>query len=103
LDAVSEKLARGLAEAAADAGQPLALNRVGSMLGLFFTDIPVRNFADAKTSNLEKFATYYQGMRERGIDLAPSQYEALFVSAAHTGEQVEATVAAAAAALANLS
>jgi glutamate-1-semialdehyde 2,1-aminomutase len=103
LDAVSEKLARGLAEAAADAGQPVALNRVGSMLGLFFTDITVRNFVDAKTSNLEKFATYYQGMRERGIYLAPSQYEALFVSAAHTGEQVEATVAAAAAALGNLS
>jgi len=96
LDKVSEKLARGLQKAASDAGQPVSVSRVGSMLGLFFTDIPVQNFSDAKTSDLEKFAAYFKGMRERGIYLAPSQYEALFVSAAHTDAQIDATVAAAA-------
>jgi len=96
LDTVSEKLARGLQKAAVDAGQAVSVSRVGSMLGLFFTDIPVRNFSDAKTSDLKKFAAYYKGMRERGVYLAPSQYEALFVSAAHTEAQIDATVAAAA-------
>jgi glutamate-1-semialdehyde 2,1-aminomutase len=96
LDKVSDKLARGLQKAAADAGQPVSVSRVGSMLGLFFTDFPVQNFSDAKTSDLKKFAAYYKGMRERGVYLAPSQYEALFVSAAHTDEQIDATVAAAA-------
>jgi glutamate-1-semialdehyde 2,1-aminomutase len=96
LDKVSAKLARGLQKAAADAGQPVTVSRVGSMLGLFFTDIPVRNFSDAKTSDLKKFAAYSKGMRERGIYLAPSQYEALFVSSAHTDAQIDATVAAAA-------
>ena len=96
LDKVSAKLARGLQKAAADAGQPVTVSRVGSMLGLFFTDIPVRNFSDAKTSDLKKFAAYYKGMRERGVYLAPSQYEALFVSSAHTDAQIDATVAAAA-------
>jgi glutamate-1-semialdehyde 2,1-aminomutase len=96
LDKVSEKLARGLQDAAVDAGQAVSVSRVGSMLGLFFTDIPVRNFGDAKTSDLKKFAAYYKGMRERGVYLAPSQYEALFVSAAHTEAQIDATVAAAA-------
>jgi glutamate-1-semialdehyde 2,1-aminomutase len=96
LDKVSEKLARGLQKAAADAGQAVSVSRVGSMLGLFFTGIPVRNFSDAKTSDLKKFAAYYKGMRERGVYLAPSQYEALFVSAAHTEAQIDATVAAAA-------
>lgn len=95
LDKVSEKLARGLQKAAADAGQAVTVSRVGSMLGMFFTDIPVRNFSDAKTSDLKKFAAYYKGMRERGVYLAPSQYEALFVSAAHTDAQIDATVAAA--------
>ena len=96
LDTISGKLARGLQEAAAGAGQPVCVSRVGSMLGLFFTGTAVRNFNDAKTSDLKKFAAFYKGMRERGIYLAPSQYEALFVSAAHTDEQIDATVAAAA-------
>ncbi|MFZ0727519.1 MAG: aminotransferase class III-fold pyridoxal phosphate-dependent enzyme, partial [Desulfobacterales bacterium] len=96
LDRTSAKLARGLRSAAAGAGQPVCVSRVGSMLGLFFTGTVVRNFSDAKTSDLKKFAAFYTGMRERGVYLAPSQYEALFVSAAHTDEQIDATVAAAA-------
>jgi hypothetical protein len=66
------------------------------MLGLFFTEGPVRNFQDAKNSNLNRFKAYYKGMLEAGIYLAPSQFEALFVSAAHTPEDIDATVAAAA-------
>ncbi|MFZ1201885.1 MAG: glutamate-1-semialdehyde 2,1-aminomutase [Desulfobacterales bacterium] len=96
LDRTSAKLARGLRSAAAGAGQPACVSRVGSMLGLFFTGNAVRNFSDAKTSDLKKFAAFYTGMRERGVYLAPSQYEALYVSAAHTDEQIDATVAAAA-------
>ena len=62
---------------------------------MFFTDGPVRNFSEAKTSDLKKFTNYYRGMLERGIYLAPSQFEALFVSAAHTHDKIDATIAAA--------
>jgi glutamate-1-semialdehyde 2,1-aminomutase len=73
------------------------------MLGLFFTDQKVRNFDDAKTSNLELFSAYYRSMRDKGIYLAPSQFEAAFVSAAHTDEHIDATVQAAAETFAELS
>ncbi len=95
LDALSRDLAEGLLKAASDAGIPATGNRVGSMLGLFFTDRPVRNFEDAKTSDLDLFADYYKGMREKGIYLAPSQFEAGFVSAAHTADQIGRTIDAA--------
>lgn len=95
LDALSHKLANGLLKAAQDAGIPATGNRVGSMMGLFFTDRQVRNFEDAKTSNLDLFAAYYKGMRDKGIYLAPSQFEAAFVSAAHEPEHIDQTVAAA--------
>ena len=65
------------------------------MLGLFFTDRDVRNFDDAKTSNLKMFSDYYKGMLEEGIYLAPSQFEALFVSAAHDTEHIDTTIKAA--------
>ena len=71
------------------------VDRVGSMLGLFFTDRSVLNFDDAKTSDLEMFSAYYKGMLQKGIYLAPSQFEALFVSAAHDTEHIDATVKAA--------
>jgi glutamate-1-semialdehyde 2,1-aminomutase len=95
LERKSEKLARGLQQAARRQGVPAAIARAGSMLGLFFTDIQVKDFNDAKTSDLDRFCRYYAGMLEKGVYLAPSQFEALFVSAAHTDEQIEATVAAA--------
>ncbi|MBL0713018.1 MAG: glutamate-1-semialdehyde 2,1-aminomutase [Desulfosarcina sp.] len=96
LEVCSRRLADGLAQAAAQAGIPAVFNRVGSMLGMFFSDRPVANFADAKTSNLERFAAYYRGMLAEGIYLAPSQFEAGFVSQAHTEADIDQTVAAAA-------
>ena len=95
LDRISEKLLTGLRAAAQDAGIPVWASRVGSMLGLFFTDREVHNFADAKTSDPERFSAFYQGMRQQGIYLAPSQFEALFVSSAHTPEAIDQTIAAA--------
>jgi len=98
----SAMLAAGLAKAAANSAIPVRVNRVGSMLGLFFTTAAVTNFDDAKTSDLDRFAAYYKAMLERGIYLAPSQFEALFVSAAHTEADIEATIAAAEAGFAEL-
>jgi glutamate-1-semialdehyde 2,1-aminomutase len=94
LEARSAMLAEGLKGAAAKAGVPVVTNRVGSMLGLFFTDQPVSNFAEAQRSDVALFGRYYKGMLERGIYLAPSQYEAGFVSSAHSEADIEATVQA---------
>jgi glutamate-1-semialdehyde 2,1-aminomutase len=65
------------------------------MFGLFFTEGPVRNFAEAKTSDLKRFNAYYAGMREKCIYLAPSQFEAGFVSRAHGEDEIEVTIQAA--------
>jgi glutamate-1-semialdehyde 2,1-aminomutase len=65
------------------------------MLGLFFTDEPVSNFAEAQKSDVALFARYYKEMLEEGIYLAPSQYEAAFVSSAHNEADIEATIQAA--------
>jgi glutamate-1-semialdehyde 2,1-aminomutase len=95
LEARSRHLAQGLAHAADEAGIPAVFNRVGSMLGMFFNDAPVANFADARSSDLVRFSLYYQRMLAEGIYLAPSQFEAGFVSLAHTEKDVEQTIAAA--------
>lgn len=95
LDQTSASLADGLAQVAADTGIPVQVDRVGSMLGMYFTNRPVHDFEDAKTSDLERFTTYYKGMLERGIYLAPSQFEAAFVSAAHSAADIDATLSAA--------
>jgi glutamate-1-semialdehyde 2,1-aminomutase len=68
------------------------------MMGLFFSPGPVSNFEEAKRSNLDQFSQYYNAMRERGIYLAPSQFEAAFVSAAHDATAIDKTLAAAKAA-----
>jgi len=96
LEETSDHLADGLVQTAADAGIPVQVDRVGSMLGMYFTDQPVHDFEDAKTSDLDRFTTYYKGMLARGIYLAPSQFEAAFVSAAHSAADVDATLNAAA-------
>jgi glutamate-1-semialdehyde 2,1-aminomutase len=95
LEAKSAALAKGLKDAAREAGIPVVTNRVGSMLGLFFTDQPVSNFAEAQHSDVGRFARYYREMLERGIYLAPSQYEAAFVSGAHSDGDIKTTVQAA--------
>lgn len=95
LDAQSEMLIGGLKARAAEAGIPVAVDRVGSMMGMFFTDQKVRNFDDAKTSDLDRFTCYYQGMLDRGVYLAPSQFEAFFMSAAHGEDDIKRTIEAA--------
>jgi glutamate-1-semialdehyde 2,1-aminomutase len=95
LDTVSEMLINGLTAAIQRTGIKARAGRVGSMAGLFFTDKTVRNYDDAKTSDLALFSAFYRGMLEQGIYLAPSQFEALFISAAHGNAHVENTVHAA--------
>ena len=95
LDQKSDRLYTGLVAAAEHTGINVTGNRVGSMLGLFFTDREVLNYDDAKTCDLDRFSAYYNGMLEKGIYLAPSQFEALFVSAAHDTEHIDKTIAAA--------
>jgi glutamate-1-semialdehyde 2,1-aminomutase len=91
----AKHLIEGLQALAEKAGIPVFCSQVGGMLGMFFTDGPVHNFEDAKTSNLERFSAYYRGMLKSGIFLAPSQFEAFFVSTAHDDEAIEQTLAAA--------
>ncbi len=102
LDAQAERLICGLRSSAEKANIPVSCNRVGAMLGMFFTQGPVNSFSDAKRSDLERFSAYYQGMLERGIYLAPSQFEAFFLSAAHDDEAIDQTLAAAEAVFAHL-
>ncbi len=102
LDARTDRLVNGLASTLTSAGIPGQVDRIGSMMGLFFTDIPVRNFEDAKTCNLDRFTAYYQGMLSRGVYLAPSQFEAGFVSLAHSEADIDATIAAAGEVMAGL-
>jgi glutamate-1-semialdehyde 2,1-aminomutase len=102
LEKKSSMLLAGLALAAARAGIPAQVDRVGSMLGIFFCDQPVRNFEEAKRCDLKRFAKFYQGMRREGVYIAPSQFEALFLSAAHSEAQIEATIKAAARVLGQL-
>lgn len=95
LDRHSARLVDGLAAAAHAAGIPVQTGRAGSMAGLFFTDRPVHNFDDAKTCDLARFSAFYRGMLDEGVYLAPSQFEALFVSAAHGPDHIAQTVHAA--------
>jgi glutamate-1-semialdehyde 2,1-aminomutase len=88
-------LARELNEAAARAGVPVTVNRVGSLLTVFFTNGPVTGLLDAKKADLAAFARFFQGMLHQGVYLPPSQFEAWFVSLAHTEADLEETVAAA--------
>src|SRR5699024_8317913 len=89
-----DKLVAGYEQAAKDFNIPLQVNRVGSMLGVFFTDQEVVNYDSAQTSDLDRFAAYYRGMIEEGIFLPPSQFEGLFLSTAHTDEHIEHTIEA---------
>lgn len=94
LETRSARLAEGLAENAQKLGLPHTMNRVGSMVCLFFTEKPVTNYETAKTSDLERFAKYFQYLLEEGVMIPPSQFEGMFVSLAHTEDDIERTVAA---------
>ena len=100
--AKGEKLARGLRAAAAEAGVPVAINQIGSLLAPFFTPTEVTTFTDAKGSDVGRYAKYFQGMLEHGVALPPAQFEAMFVSEAHGDAELDATLAAARAALRSL-
>jgi glutamate-1-semialdehyde 2,1-aminomutase len=95
LAARGARLAAGLAAAARDAGVPLQVNAFGSLLTPFFTDRPVRDFASATSASTDRYAIFFRGMLARGIYPPPSQFEAWFLSAAHTARDVDATIRAA--------
>lgn len=95
LERITKKLSEGLLAAAREAGHEVTGGSISAMFGLFFTGKVVRNYDDAKTSDLEKFSRFHRGMLENGIYLAPSQFEAGFTSLAHTDEDVDYTLAAA--------
>ena len=95
IDRVGGALVAGLRETFSNAGVPAQIDRIGSMWGLFFNRKPVTDLASAKTSDTAAFAKYFHAMLERGVYLAPSQFEAAFLSAAHSDDDVERTVTAA--------
>jgi glutamate-1-semialdehyde 2,1-aminomutase len=93
------RLASGLADAARAAGVALQVNCFGSLLTPFFTSLPVRDFASATSADSRHYATFFRGMIVRGVYPPPSQFEAWFVSAAHTEKDVDKTIRAARAAM----
>jgi len=92
LEALGQRLGDGLLAAATAAKIPACLNRVGSMLTLFFCAGPVTDFASAKAADTAKFGTFFRKLRDRGVFLPPSQFEAMFVSLAHTDEDIDQIV-----------
>ncbi|MDR3687185.1 MAG: glutamate-1-semialdehyde 2,1-aminomutase [Coriobacteriia bacterium] len=102
LDRLGAKLAGGLCKAAQGAGHATCCNRVGSMSTMFFTDADVVDWPTASTSDTSKYAAYFRGMLDRGFTIAPSQFEACFVSLAHTDADIDAFVDAAADVLATI-
>ena len=89
LEEMGRALADGLSSAAARVGVPVVVNRVGSMLTAFFTDQPVVDWATASGSSRDRYAAFFHAMLERGVYLPPSQFEAVFVSTAHTEKDIE--------------
>jgi glutamate-1-semialdehyde 2,1-aminomutase len=96
LEQLGAQLEAGMKEAATKAGIAIQFKRIGSMFCGYFTEHPVHNLADAMTSDRARFSRFFHGMLEAGIYLAPSQFEAGFISTAHTPEDIERTVSAAA-------
>jgi glutamate-1-semialdehyde 2,1-aminomutase len=95
LEAAANTLCNGLEAAARDAGVPLTTNRVGAMFGLFFTDQKVDTYEGATSCDTEAFNRFFHAMLDRGVFLAPSAYEAGFMSSAHDEAVIQATVEAA--------
>jgi glutamate-1-semialdehyde 2,1-aminomutase len=92
---LAQRLVLGLRAELADAGVPAQINAIGSLATVFFTPEPVRNYAGAKRSNTKRYAKFFREMLDRGVFLAPSQFEAAFVSVAHTSQDIDRTLAAA--------
>ena len=102
LDRLADALCEGIAAAARAARIPIRQNRVGSMFTTFFTETPVENYAGAKTSDTARYGRFFHALLERGVYIAPSQFEAGFVSTAHSSELIQDTCARAAATFASL-
>jgi glutamate-1-semialdehyde 2,1-aminomutase len=95
LETLGKRLADGLSAVATEAGIPHQMQRVGSMMTLFFNEHPVRNWQDADKSDRERFGRYFWGLIERGVYMPCSQFEALFFSRTHTAEHIDQTIDAA--------
>ncbi|MGM0578010.1 MAG: glutamate-1-semialdehyde 2,1-aminomutase [Myxococcota bacterium] len=95
LEALGERLEEGLRRAAEEVGVPACVQRVGSMITLFLTRGPVRNLDDVPSAAPERFATFWRAMRDRGMMLPPSQFEAWFISAAHDEATIDRAIGAA--------
>ena len=95
LDALAASLEAGLLHAAAAAEMPVAVNRVSSVMTLFFNPCPVRTWNDVAASDTQRYAAYFHGMLERGVYLAPSAFEASFVSLLHIQDDIDQTLEAA--------
>ncbi|MBN3921928.1 glutamate-1-semialdehyde 2,1-aminomutase [Nostoc sp. NMS4] len=102
LERITKKLADGLLQIARETGHAACGGQISAMFGLFFTSGPVHNYEDAKKSDTAKFGRFHRGMLERGVYLAPSQFEAGFTSFAHTEEDIEQTLAVARDVMSNL-
>src|SRR5918911_1413190 len=95
LEASGARWRQGMREAASEAGMPFAINQVGSMVSIFFTEGPVTDFGSAASSDTKAFKNFFWHMLSRGVYLAPSQYEAGFISAAHSKDELQRTFGAA--------
>jgi glutamate-1-semialdehyde 2,1-aminomutase len=103
LDVLGERLEKGILDGAKKYGIAITINRLRGALTVFFGDKTVENYADAEASNGEAFAAFFKLMLKQGINLAPSKYEAWFLTTAHTTEDIDATITAAGHAFAELS
>lgn len=92
INASAQKLAEGMRQAARQTGAPVVINQIGSLAAPFFTADTVESFSGAKRSDMNKYAEYFGRMLDSGIYLAPAQFEAMFVSAAHTDADIQHTV-----------
>ena len=99
LEQATSRLAGGLLELCREAQVPATVNQVGSMFTLFFSDAPVTDYTSAKRSDTAYFGRFFRGLLEHGVYLPPSQFEAAFVSAGHSGDVIDATLSAARAVL----
>jgi glutamate-1-semialdehyde 2,1-aminomutase len=102
LDAAGARLEAGLRDALKKTGHPGCVNRAGSLLTMFLGPDRVRDADEARTSDSAKFAKFFHAMIDRGINIPPSQFEALFLSTAHTNADIDRTIAAATESLSTL-
>jgi glutamate-1-semialdehyde 2,1-aminomutase len=102
LDQITKRLTDGMLQVAQETGHVACGGQISGMFGFFFAEGPVHNYEDAKKSDLNKFARFHRGMLEQGVYLAPSQFEAGFMSLAHTEADIDRTLEAARAVMSNL-